>query len=236
MRYDFKIISWNWYLMYIILVFFHEIDLTIIFFFFQDEDEDDLDNENSLRSIEAKLDRALSDVSHLTVDNLASSLSQSLVSGDLPTSERQLFFSGENASNSTSQSSNETTNTTDVVSLASSLAHLVETMNLGDDPRSSARNRNKKPPAPNMSSTMTSMASSDVSNTTNSGRANTKSFSKLWDFSASEDFSVNVTPPPAFPPPPPPPPTSTSTSDVPMDTASNRYAIQINFMIFSTKF
>merc|ERR1719242_469193 len=68
---------------------------------------------------------------------------------------------------------------------------------------------------------MTSMASSDVSNTTNSGRANTKSFSKLWDFSASEDFSVNVTPPPAFPPPPPPPPTSTSTSDVPMDTASN---------------
>ena len=62
--------------------FFHEIDLTIIFFFFQDEDEDDLDNENSLRSIEAKLDRALSDVSHLTVDNLASSLSQSLVSGN----------------------------------------------------------------------------------------------------------------------------------------------------------
>ena len=35
-----------------------------------DEDDDDLDNENSLRSIEAKLDRALSDVSHLTVDNL----------------------------------------------------------------------------------------------------------------------------------------------------------------------
>merc|ERR1719412_1847917 len=74
----------------------------------EDEDDDDLDNENSLRSIEAKLDRALSDVSHLTVDNLASSLSQSLVSGDLPTSERQLFFSGtENASNSTS-TSNET--------------------------------------------------------------------------------------------------------------------------------
>lgn len=48
----------------------------------EDEDEDDLDNENSLRSIEAKLDRALSDVSHLTVDNLASSLSQSLVSGN----------------------------------------------------------------------------------------------------------------------------------------------------------
>ena len=43
-----------------------------------DEDEDDLDNENSLRSIEAKLDRALSDVSHLTVDNLQTSLSQSL--------------------------------------------------------------------------------------------------------------------------------------------------------------
>ena len=43
-----------------------------------DDDEDDLDNENSLRSIEAKLDRALSDVSHLTVDNLSNSLSQSL--------------------------------------------------------------------------------------------------------------------------------------------------------------
>jgi hypothetical protein len=43
-----------------------------------DEDDDDLDNENSLRSIEAKLDRALSDVSHLTVDNLSNSLSQSL--------------------------------------------------------------------------------------------------------------------------------------------------------------
>ena len=59
----------------------------------EDEDEDDLDNENSLKSIEAKLDRALNDVSHLTVDNLATSLSQSLVSGDLPSSERQLFFS-----------------------------------------------------------------------------------------------------------------------------------------------
>ena len=62
--------------------------ITLFFTFFQvededeDEDEDDLDNENSLRSIEAKLDRALSDVSHLTVDNLASSLSQSLVSGN----------------------------------------------------------------------------------------------------------------------------------------------------------
>ena len=43
-----------------------------------DDDDDDLDNENSLRSIEAKLDRALSDVSHLTVDNLSNSLSQSL--------------------------------------------------------------------------------------------------------------------------------------------------------------
>ena len=75
------------------------------------------------------MDRALSDVSHLTVDNLASSLSQSLVSGDLPTSERQLFFS------EASTTSSEATNTTDVVSLASSLAHLVETMNLGDDAR-----------------------------------------------------------------------------------------------------
>ena len=44
----------------------------------EDDDDDDLDNENSLRSIEAKLDRALSDVSHLTVDNLSNSLSQSL--------------------------------------------------------------------------------------------------------------------------------------------------------------
>ena len=43
-----------------------------------DDGDDDLDNENSLRSIEAKLDRALSDVSHLTVDNLQTSLSQSL--------------------------------------------------------------------------------------------------------------------------------------------------------------
>ena len=169
-----------------------------------DDDEDDLDNENSLRSIEAKLDRALSDVSHLTVDNLASSLSQSLVSGDLPTSERQLFFS-----EATSATSSEATNTTDVVSLASSLAHLVETMNLGDDARSS-RNRNKK--------LGPSTTSNSAASETASGR-NTKGLSRLWDFSASEDFSLNVTPP-AFPPPPPPP-TSTSSSDVPMDTASN---------------
>ena len=144
-----------------------------------DEDEDDLDNENSLRSIEAKLDRALSDVSHLTVDNLASSLSQSLVSGDLPTSERQLFFSEASATSS------EATNTTDVVSLASSLAHLVETMNLGDDARSS-RNRNKKMGP--------STTSNSAASETASGR-NTKGLSRLWDFSASEDFSLNVTPP-----------------------------------------
>ena len=67
----------------------------------EDEDDDDLDNENSLKSIEAKLDRALNDVSHLTVDNLATSLSQSLVSGDLPSSERQLFFSENTATPST---------------------------------------------------------------------------------------------------------------------------------------
>merc|ERR1719410_1636723 len=101
----------------------------------EDDEEDDLDNENSLRSIEAKLDRALSDVSHLTVDNLQTSLSQSLVSGDLPTSERQLFFAENSATqtNATSSTESSTANTTDVVSLASSLAHLVETMNLGDD-------------------------------------------------------------------------------------------------------
>lgn len=101
----------------------------------EEVDEDDLDNENSLRSIEAKLDRALSDVSHLTVDNLQTSLSQSLVSGDLPSSERQLFFA-ENSVTSNSDTS------TDVVSLASSLAHLVETMNLGDD---SGRGKNRNP-------------------------------------------------------------------------------------------
>ena len=84
------------------------------------------------------MDRALSDVSHLTVDNLASSLSQSLVSGDLPTSERQLFFS------EASTTSSEATNTTDVVSLASSLAHLVETMNLGDDARYGLNKKNNK--------------------------------------------------------------------------------------------
>ena len=72
-----------------------------------DDDEDDLDNENSLRSIEAKLDRALSDVSHLTVDNLQTSLSQSLVSGDLPTSERQLFFAENSAPQTNTTSSIE---------------------------------------------------------------------------------------------------------------------------------
>ncbi len=111
----------------------------------EDDDDDDLDNENSLRSIEAKLDRALSDVSHLTVDNLQTSLSQSLVSGDLPNSERQLFFSSENSDRATSvttSSSSTVASANDVVTLASSLAHLVETMNLGDDPRSSSRNRN----------------------------------------------------------------------------------------------
>jgi hypothetical protein len=55
--------------------------------FAQEEDEDDLDvdNDNSLRSIEAKLDRALSDVSHLTVDNL----SHSIAAGELPLPEQE---------------------------------------------------------------------------------------------------------------------------------------------------
>ena len=57
------------------------------FYAVQEEDEDDLDvdNDNSLRSIEAKLDRALSDVSHLTVDNL----SHSIASGELPLPEQE---------------------------------------------------------------------------------------------------------------------------------------------------
>ena len=45
----------------------------------------DVDNDNSLRSIEAKLDRALSDVSNLTVDNL----SHSINSGELPMPEQE---------------------------------------------------------------------------------------------------------------------------------------------------
>ena len=70
-----------------------------------------------------------------------------LVSGDLPTSERQLFFAENSATHNTTASSTEssTANTTDVVSLASSLAHLVETMNLGDvhDGRGSGGNSGK---------------------------------------------------------------------------------------------
>lgn len=149
----------------------------------EDEDEeDDLDNENSLRSIEAKLDRALNDVSNLTVDNLASSLSQSLVSGDLPSSERQLFFSEAAATSATA--------TSDVVSLASSLAHLVESMNLGETPESTKNSasggRNRK-----------------------SRHAASKGLSRLLDFSTnSEDFA----PPPTFPPPPPPPMSDNSMS------------------------
>ena len=53
----------------------------------------------------------------------------------MPTSERQLFFA-ENSATQTTTSSTESSSVntaTDVVSLASSLAHLVETMNLGDD-------------------------------------------------------------------------------------------------------
>ena len=72
------------------------------------------------------------------------SLSQSLVSGDLPTSERQLFFAENSGTSATTTSSSggSSANTTDVVSLASSLAHLVETMNLGDDSRGTGKNRN----------------------------------------------------------------------------------------------
>ena len=327
----------------------------------EDEDDDDLDNENSLKSIEAKLDRALNDVSHLTVDNLATSLSQSLVSGDLPSSERQLFFSENTATPSTTgklikysirqvvvyipknivldkiqkqieirqalrqeleaivdeddeddlfddlpelvddneskeiehqvevqrvrriepqkvrlfpaqqvrqaafpqrvqtyevqqvqqaqvvqvQENNQnnreeideeeveddspskthlklnkdkilildfclagtdTTDTSDVVSLASSLAHLVQTMNLGDE--DTKRNRNPNAAMKKLFSG-TSNASSDSA-------SKNKGLSRLLDFSTSEDFSLNVTPPPAFPPPPPPP-----TSDVPMSENSS---------------
>merc|ERR550532_1660799 len=170
----------------------------------EDEDDDDLDNENSLKSIEAKLDRALNDVSHLTVDNLATSLSQSLVSGDLPSSERQLFFSENTATPSTTGT--DTTDTSDVVSLASSLAHLVQTMNLGDE--DTKRNRNPNAAMKKLFSG-TSNASSDQA-------SKNKGLSRLLDFSTSEDFSLNVTPPPAFPPPPPPP-----TSDVPMSENSS---------------
>ena len=86
-----------------------------------------------------------------------------------------------------------------MVSLASSLAHLVQTMNLGDE--DTKRNRN-----PNA---MKKLFSTNTSASDQSGK--NKGLSRLLDFSTSEDFSLNVTPPPAFPPPPPPP-----TSDVPM--------------------
>ena len=94
-----------------------------------EEEEDDLDNENSLRNIEKSLDRALSDVNHLTVDNLASSLGQAIMRGDLPMPEQE-------RETETSRHPNLVTGRSDVVSLASTLAndlaHLVETMNLGD--------------------------------------------------------------------------------------------------------
>ena len=100
----------------------------------------------------------------------------------------------------------DTTDTSDVVSLASSLAHLVQTMNLGDE--DTKRNRNPNAAMKKLFSG-TSNASSDQA-------SKNKGLSRLLDFSTSEDFSLNVTPPPAFPPPPPPP-----TSDVPMSENSS---------------
>lgn len=196
-----------------------------------DEDDEDLDNENSLRSIEAKLDRALNDVSHLTVVNLASSLSQSLASGDLPlpAQERQLL-----ASLADSARASESNVDSDVVSLASTLAndlaHLVETMNLGDvsDPRpqaqrrknTSEQNRNSSsgmtPPPPVKRLFGSDTTASSLNNQHNDH--NKPSQSQLFDLSdLPSEIALNSPPPMCRTPPPPPPPPPQD--ETPMDTA-----------------
>ena len=199
-------------------------------------DDEDLDNENSLRSIEAKLDRALSDVSHLTVDNLATSLSQSLVSGDLPlpAQERQLLASFNNPDSST-RSSEAGGLDSDVVSLASSLAsdlaHLVENMNLGDvtDPLPQAlrrmhaveqnrnttsaaggANRNTPPPPIKRAIHGGPPPSSTTSTTATSSPLDKPNMSKLLDYNTNEGLpppgSADSDTAPVTPPPAFPPP------------------------------
>ncbi len=97
--------------------------------------EEDLDNEANLSSIEARLDRALNEVSSLKVDNLATSLSQSLAAA-VSSSSSISSAAATAATASSASSSNDRAEVLDsdmmslANSLASDLADLVQSMNI----------------------------------------------------------------------------------------------------------
>ena len=69
------------------------------------EDEEDAAAAAAIMNIEARLDKALSDVNAMTVDRLASSLSKSLVTGDMPDQEKEQLFASLTGGASTPPSS-----------------------------------------------------------------------------------------------------------------------------------
>ena len=92
-----------------------------------EEDEGDADaTAAAILNIEARLDKALSDVNAMTVDRLASSLSKSLVTGDMPDQEKEQLFATLASSTPplppSSQAPTTQTGLASKVSLASSIA------------------------------------------------------------------------------------------------------------------